>query len=60
MKLDLDTEEQCNAFDEWSQKTADFYDRQRHHSGAVGYDEIEWDAFQEGWNAAKKCFGIKE
>jgi len=57
---DYDTEEQCNAFDEWTKLTADFYDRQRHHSGAVGYDEVEWDAFQTGWNAAKKHFGIKK
>ncbi len=60
MKEDIDTEEQCNAFNEWTQLTASFYDRQRHHSGAVGYDEVEWDAFQTGWNAAKKHFGVEE
>ena len=57
---DRDTFAQCNAFDEWTKLTADFYDRQRSLSGAVGYEEVEWDAFQEGWNAAKKYFGVKE
>ena len=60
MKLDIETEEQCNLFDEWTKLTADFYDRHRSVSGAVGYQEIEWDAFQEGWNAAKKHFGVHE
>jgi hypothetical protein len=60
IKRDIDTEEQINLFDEWTKLTADFYDRQRHHSGAVGYEEREWDAFQEGWNAAKKHFGVEE
>ena len=60
MILDTDTKEQINAFDEWTKLTADFYDRQRHHSGAVGYEEIEWDAFQMGWNAAKIHFGVQE
>lgn len=57
--LDKDTEKQCNVFDEWTQKTAEFYKRQQHPSGAVGYGDIEWDAFQEGWYAAKKHFGIQ-
>ena len=59
MILDTDTEEQINAFDEWTKLTAEFYDRHRSVSGAVGYQEIEWEAFQEGWNAAKKHFGAK-
>ena len=60
IKRDIDTEAQCNLFDECTKLTAEFYDRQRSRSGAVGYEEIEWDAFQEGWNAAKKHFGIEE
>ena len=60
MIRDIDTEEQCNMFDEWTKLTADFYDRQRSISGAVGYEEREWDAFQEGWNSAKKHFGVTE
>ena len=59
IKRDIDTEEQCNLFDEWTKLTADFYDRQRSRSGAVGYEEREWDAFQEGWNAAKRHFGVE-
>jgi hypothetical protein len=34
----------------------------RSHSvmtGAYGYDELEWEAFQYGWNAAKKHFGVE-
>ena len=34
----------------------------RSHSvmtGAYGYSELEWEAFQYGWNAAKKHFGIE-
>lgn len=60
MRVDIETEEQCNLFDEWTKETADFYDRHRSVSGAVGYQEIEWDAFQMGWNAAKKHFGVQE
>jgi hypothetical protein len=59
IKRDIDTEEQCNMFDEWTKLTADFYDRQRNRFGEVGYEEREWDAFQEGWNAAKKHFGVE-
>jgi hypothetical protein len=29
-------------------------------TGAYGYAELEWEAFQYGWNAAKVCFGVKE
>ena len=60
IKRDIDTEAQCNLFDEWTKLTAEFYNRQRSRTGAVGYEEREWEAFQEGWNAAKKHFGIEE
>jgi hypothetical protein len=60
MKEDFDTLPQNGAFDEWTRLTADLYSRQRHHNGAVGYDEVEWEAFQSGWNAAKQHFGIEE
>lgn len=60
IKLDIDTKEQCNAFDEWTMMTADFYDRQRYPDGAVGYDELEWEVFQAGWNTAKQHFGVTE
>jgi hypothetical protein len=29
-------------------------------TGAYGYDELEWEAFQYGWNAAKKHLGVEE
>lgn len=53
MKKDWDTQEQCDAFDEYLTDTS----HSRTHSvmtGACGYSEAEWEAFQYGWNAAKK------
>lgn len=53
MKKDWDTAEQCVAFDEYLTDTSD----SRTHivmTGALGYNEAEWEAFQYGWNAAKK------
>ena len=58
MKRDIETEEQSNLFDEWTKLTADFYNRHQSIYGAVAYEEIEWEAFQEGWNAAKKHFEV--
>ena len=58
MKKDWDTEEQCDLFDEFLDDTSD----SRSHSvmtGAYSYNELEWEAFQYGWNAAKKHFGIE-
>ena len=59
MKKDWDTEEQVDMFDKFLDDTSD----SRSHSvmtGAYGYDELEWEAFQYGWNAAKKHFGVEE
>ena len=57
MKQDWDTTEQINAFHEYLVNTCE--DRMLVH-GRFGYNEEEWEAFQYGWNAAKKYFGIKE
>ena len=59
MKKDWDTEEQVDMFDKFLDDTSD----SRPHSvmtGAYGYDELEWEAFQYGWNAAKEHFGVEE
>ena len=59
MKQDWDTQEQCDMFDEFLDDTSSG----RSHSiltGAPGYDALEWEAFQYGWNAAKKHFGVEE
>jgi hypothetical protein len=59
MRKDWDTQEQCDLFDEFLKDTSD----SRSHSfmtGAHGYDELEWEAFQYGWNAAKEHFGVTQ
>ena len=56
MTEDWDTQEQCDLFDEYLAATGE--DRQRYKE-AYGYNEAEWEAFQYGWNAAKKHVGIK-
>ena len=56
MRKDWDTQEQCDLFDEFLKDTSDF--RQHSLSGMPGYNELEWEAFQYGWNAAKKHFGV--
>ena len=58
MKQDWDTPEQVDAFDEYVKDNPD--GRSVSPSGALGYDDEEWVAFQYGWNAAKKHFGVKE
>jgi hypothetical protein len=57
MKQDFDTQEQVEAFHEY----CDNYPagRQISMAGGYGYTDAEWQAFQEGWNAAKKHFGIE-
>ena len=61
MKTDWDTTEQNSSFEEYVVETADHHDgRRRHHTGTYGYDEAEWEAFQHGWNAAKKHFKVVE
>ena len=56
IKKDYDTQEQCAMFDEYLAEYNS--DRFQHHTGAYGYDEAEWEAFQAGWNAAKAFFGV--
>jgi len=59
MNDDWDTQEQSDMFDIYLADTSSG----RSHSiitGAPGYDELEWEAFQSGWNAAKKHFGVEE
>lgn len=58
MKWDRDTQEQCDMFDEYLEETADLEERPRVGTG-LGYGECEWEAFQYGWNAAKKHYGIE-
>jgi hypothetical protein len=55
MNEDYDTEEQNNMFEEYLEATG--CDRQKYR-GSYGYDEAEWQAFQHGWNAAKKHFQV--
>ncbi len=57
MKHDWDTPEQVEMFDEYINDTSD--DRPVSLSGARGYSDAEWEAFQYGWNAAKKHFGVE-
>lgn len=47
---EYDSQRQCDAFDEYVK--ANPHGRQIHHTGTLGYDEEEWEAFQWGWNAA--------
>ena len=56
IKEDKDTQEQCDLFDEYLEEYHD--GRTKHSLGAYGYDEQEWEAFQSGWNASKKHFGV--
>ena len=58
MKQDRDTPEQVEMFHQYLKDTV--YDRSISGSGALGYSEHEWEAFQYGWNAAKKHFGVEE
>ena len=54
---DFDTQPQCELFDEYLANTGE--DRQK-YKNSYGYDEAEWEAFQAGWNAAKRHFGVLE
>jgi len=57
MKNDWDTQEQSDMFDEFLEDTSD--SRTRSWTLSYGYDELEWEAFQYGWNAAKKHFRVE-
>lgn len=50
MKKQYDTQEQIDAFNIYVKQNP--AGRQVHHTGTLGYDDDEWKAFQEGWNAA--------
>lgn len=56
-KEDFDTWPQINTFNEYLRETGEY--RQR-VGAALGYKEEEWEAWQAGWNAAKKQFGVEE
>lgn len=58
MKRDWDTPEQVEMFDEYLKDNPD--GRPASLSRALGYSDAEWAAFQYGWNAAKKHFGVEE
>lgn len=59
MIRDWDTKAQCDLFDQYLKDTE--YGRQVHKpTGTLGYLDEEWLAFQYGWNAAKKHFGIEQ
>lgn len=57
MKEDFDTWPQIDSFNVYLRETGE--DRQ-HVGDAYGYGEEEWEAWQAGWNAAKKHFGVEE
>ena len=62
MKKDWDTQEQSDMFDKFLDETSDSRSQTWkgwHGRRAHGYDELEWEAFQYGWNAAKKHFGVE-
>lgn len=50
MTKQYDTQEQIDAFNIYVKQNP--AGRQVHHTGTLGYDDDEWKAFQEGWNAA--------
>jgi len=56
MNEDFDTVPQIDLFNVYLRETDE--DRQR-VGPALGYAEEEWEAWQAGWNAAKKYFGVK-
>ena len=59
IKRDWDTQEQSDMFDVYLEQSADIEDRVKVNNG-YGYGECEWWAFQYGWNAAKKHFGVDQ
>lgn len=60
---DLDTAEQSRHFDAFLEESATVYQRPTKvwspRGPVFGYSEAEWEAFQWGWNAALKHYGIK-
>lgn len=57
MKHDFETQEQSDAFYVFLESTGE--DRQK-FKGGFGYNELEWEAFQAGWNAAKQQFKVED
>lgn len=57
MKQDFDIPEQCDTFYVFLEATSD--DRQKFRNG-YSHSELEWEAFQAGWNAAKQHFKVAD
>lgn len=55
MKHDFETEEQSDAFYVFLEATSEHRQKFRN---AFAHNELEWEAFQAGWNAAKDFFGV--
>jgi hypothetical protein len=54
---DFDTMAQIELFDYYLAATAEVEDRVQVNM-ALSYSECEWEAFQQGWNAAKQYFQV--
>ena len=57
MKHDFETQEQAEAFYKFLEATSEHRQKFRN---AFAHNELEWEAFQAGWNAAKQQFGVTE
>jgi len=57
MKHDFETEEQAEAFYKFLEATSEHRQKFRN---AFAHNELEWEAFQAGWNAAKQNFKVQE
>jgi hypothetical protein len=55
---DRDTQEQVDMFNDYLIITESSADRTRVGS-SLSHSEDEWEAFQYGWNACKKHFGVE-
>ena len=55
---DTEQDRQIEMFDLYVAETSDIEQRPTPKSNAYGYSESEWNAFQYGWNSAKKYFGV--
>jgi len=55
VKHDFETEEQSDAFYVFLEATSEHRQKFRN---AFAHNELEWEAFQAGWNAAKDFFGV--
>jgi len=60
IKQDRDTAEQGTEFELYLKETSVLEDRIQRGSWAYSYEDCEWEAFQYGWNAAKRHFGIEQ